>query len=334
MRNPVIDVFRGVCMLFVVLGHTSNVDPELRAFIYSFHMPAFFMLSGYLFNQTKMEPVFGAVRARFSRLVIPAWFMGLVCAIPFLILLLFGMYGVGIDEFSQKFYGTMTGYPKVEGNFLSTPLWFLFTLFTIEVVAIVARNFSQNYMYVVLLSIGLVGLVASQYGMPIVPFNLFVSMTCMFFFAVGLVIKNLNLNFGSVYTQWSVCLLFFVAYYWVGGDVSLSANKIGSGISIISNVFVAGLGAYFALVLAFKLVGFKYVSRYLIWIGRNTIPIIGFDYYTNSISERVVGLIGLANNWGLIFLLKLAILSVVIIILSKQKHIHAILQGNILSEKI
>lgn len=50
-RIPYIDVFRGLMMLLVVLGHSiGNTDDAVNKVILSFHMPAFFILSGMCFQ--------------------------------------------------------------------------------------------------------------------------------------------------------------------------------------------------------------------------------------------------------------------------------------------
>lgn len=53
MRIRWIDIFKRILISFVVLGH-SNIDYDIIKIIYSFHMPVFFMVSGYLL---KMESV-------------------------------------------------------------------------------------------------------------------------------------------------------------------------------------------------------------------------------------------------------------------------------------
>lgn len=88
-RNRRIDFLRGLAICLVVLGHTiqygsgteylqqglfySNI---LFKIIYSFHMPLFMMISGYLFSYTVEKYSLGAfLRNRFDRLLIPiaAW---------------------------------------------------------------------------------------------------------------------------------------------------------------------------------------------------------------------------------------------------------------------
>ena len=53
-RDPVFDVMKGIGIVFVVLGHIAKnyvgIFP-LQAFIYSFHMPLFFFVSGMLYHK-------------------------------------------------------------------------------------------------------------------------------------------------------------------------------------------------------------------------------------------------------------------------------------------
>lgn len=48
-RDKTIDIMRGLAIILMIIGHSGLGDPY-RKFIYLFHMAAFFMISGYLFN--------------------------------------------------------------------------------------------------------------------------------------------------------------------------------------------------------------------------------------------------------------------------------------------
>lgn len=48
MRDRSIDAAKGIAIILVVLGHVCTGIPWLVKWIYSFHMPLFFMISGYL----------------------------------------------------------------------------------------------------------------------------------------------------------------------------------------------------------------------------------------------------------------------------------------------
>ena len=45
-RNIELDILKGIMMIFVVIGHTNITIPYFD--VYWFHMPAFFLISGYL----------------------------------------------------------------------------------------------------------------------------------------------------------------------------------------------------------------------------------------------------------------------------------------------
>ena len=56
MRNKNIDLIKGILVLLVIIGHVlkgSLSENLARYIIYSFHMPLFIAIAGYLFNPYK-----------------------------------------------------------------------------------------------------------------------------------------------------------------------------------------------------------------------------------------------------------------------------------------
>ena len=53
-RNKTMDILRGLGILFVVLGHCIE-KPIIKNFIYSFHLPFFFILAGYLYKEENQK---------------------------------------------------------------------------------------------------------------------------------------------------------------------------------------------------------------------------------------------------------------------------------------
>lgn len=47
-RNPNIDILKGIGILSVIIAHLTQIW-LLRGLLYSFHMPLFFLASGYFF---------------------------------------------------------------------------------------------------------------------------------------------------------------------------------------------------------------------------------------------------------------------------------------------
>lgn len=53
MRNLNIDISKGIAIILMVIGH-SSYPTELYKIIYSFHMPLFYLLSGYFMNKNSL----------------------------------------------------------------------------------------------------------------------------------------------------------------------------------------------------------------------------------------------------------------------------------------
>ena len=73
-RLTALDSLRGFGILLVVLGHTSQ-SAGLVSWIFSFHMPLFFIISGMLFHERQFLDSF---KKKVARLLIPYLFFGIV----------------------------------------------------------------------------------------------------------------------------------------------------------------------------------------------------------------------------------------------------------------
>ena len=66
-RNVSIDIMRGIGILSMLVGHCVIPD-LLYKFIYMWHMPLFFIVSGYFFKRTEfMKTLYGS----FKNLILP-----------------------------------------------------------------------------------------------------------------------------------------------------------------------------------------------------------------------------------------------------------------------
>lgn len=63
-----IDIAKGIAIILVVVGHTLTVTSPVRAVIFSFHMPLFFVLAGYTFRP---KPWGELLSSSFRRLLVP-----------------------------------------------------------------------------------------------------------------------------------------------------------------------------------------------------------------------------------------------------------------------
>ena len=63
-RNPVVSMVRGIAIILVVIGHSLPSDNWVRNYIYMFHMPLFFFVSGYCFKEKYLGDGMTFVRHR------------------------------------------------------------------------------------------------------------------------------------------------------------------------------------------------------------------------------------------------------------------------------
>ena len=85
VRDRSLDIIRGGCILLVVLGHIPGIPFELKKYIYSFHIPLFFFVSGYLFNFNKYSRFSYKefINYKLKKYIIPYFRMGLICLVLF-----------------------------------------------------------------------------------------------------------------------------------------------------------------------------------------------------------------------------------------------------------
>ena len=130
-RNAIIDITKAIGILFVIIGHNST--GLLCRYIYSFHMPLFFIVSGFLYRQ---KDVIISLRHDFTKILVPYFFYFLItkCLIPFTI------EGVHADSLLQELLRIVYGSNQnieIKGHHIQGVgyLWFLPALFDAKTVS-------------------------------------------------------------------------------------------------------------------------------------------------------------------------------------------------------
>lgn len=128
-RTVSLDIARGITIVLVVIGHyIPDNSPQwyviFHRFIYSFHMPLFLFISGFIYMQTlKNEPYFSFIKRKVRRLMIPYLVTSsLIITIKLLASSNSSLENpVSIFSYIEMFYLPAAGYF----------LWFIWVLFTI-----------------------------------------------------------------------------------------------------------------------------------------------------------------------------------------------------------
>ena len=191
MRLPWIDALKGFGIALVVFAH-YRLPEALDTYIFSFHMPLFFFISGFLFNFVKYTGSAGNfVKGRFRSLIIPYFgFAVLTCLFYFL---LDELYSPGVasikffkDDILYMTYSIL--YALTSMISFNGPLWFLTCLFVTELLFywLAKRYYWQpGKLLIWLTAAGIIGYLYSVY----VPFRLIwnadVALTAVVFYGAG-----------------------------------------------------------------------------------------------------------------------------------------------------
>lgn len=151
-RSLLIDFARGIAVILMVLGHNIQFgsgsefragaffDDWLFKFIYSFHMPLFAVLSGYLFFFSMKHDIWALLKKRFQSLVIP------VLCWAALLTVLIGAHWIIQDKFEMMAFLKLY-VSNVHG------IWFVWAIFWSSLFVVLAEKLfgGKLWLYVLIL---------------------------------------------------------------------------------------------------------------------------------------------------------------------------------------
>ncbi len=134
-RLQYMDLAKGIGVCLVILGHMPSVVPlPIRNWIYSFHMPLFFIISGYFAKQAEQkEALADIIEKKFKKLILKGYLLfGLVfLSIEAL------LHGFTIQEFGKEIEVLLLGNT-------THVIWFFLSLFTVEVLFACSTFFTKK----------------------------------------------------------------------------------------------------------------------------------------------------------------------------------------------
>lgn len=124
------DIAKGIAIILVIVGHGHCISPLTLSFIYSFHMPLFFIIAGVFYHGRGIKE---SVRMDFRRLMIPYFVFAALAAMKFSVSkgILQGDIQAVIDCITAMCWMSATGHHSLLFSDIPTVgiIWFLPTLF-------------------------------------------------------------------------------------------------------------------------------------------------------------------------------------------------------------
>ena len=269
-RKRYIDILRGIGIIFVVYGHIIHIWPD-RSYIWTFHMPLFFFISGLLYSPNKYESFIAYSKQKVKTLLIPYLFLYFISLIIYSFSLLFlnGELAIAdvLKQFYLMFYGNMTS--------AGGALWFLPCLFTTEIIFyVISKSFSNKVNQLISSFIlAIIGVLLYKYKLLDLPFGLNITLLIMPFYCIGFLSNNVvtTLLKSNIYIKLTVIILCIVLQYilfdYSGLDLAMNYLK---NEYIYIPMALSGIILYLTISLILK------QNTILEWLGKNTIVIFTF----------------------------------------------------------
>ena len=298
MRLHWIDALKGFGIILVVFAHHS-LPVALNTYIYSFHMPLFFFISGFLFDFGKYaESASSFVKTRFRYLIVPYFCFAVL---TFLFYFLLDKVHPGVTDFGTL-YEVICSILFAPGDYdlINPPLWFLPCLFVTELLfyGFVKKCYRETQKLVFwLTAAGMIGYLYSVYVQLRLPWNAEVALTAVVFYGVGNLFRKFTeseVDPGSdvfwdadssfrksfsqvekflpgVFLLLNLLYLRYLIEFPTAGEINLNGLEYGGFFSY----YLLAFSGIFAFVYLFKKIG---SSRILGYYGRNSLIVLALHY--------------------------------------------------------
>lgn len=288
-----IDMAKGVGILLVIVAH---LQPSFFLNeIYTFHMPLFFFLSGWVFHVDKYN-FLQFVKRKVKTILIPYFLLG----IP---MILFTFIQMNVDK-EVEYSGA---YGSVIVDFLLQrrlwTIWFLACLFFTNILFYaIARIFKNNMIIqgIVVLALATLGLFYYRNGGKPLFWNLDVCLTALPFFYGGYLLKKINFFKVQLLRKDKFSLLYFIMFLMINITSGIATRSIsGHGLEMFYSQYgfepLTYLSAFTGILWVIILCNAIYVPKiaylgkhslvYFSWHQVILIPILDWFFYTINIFQ-------------------------------------------------
>lgn len=278
-RDQTIDIAKGIGIVLVVWGHTAC---PIKSEIYLFHMPLFFFLSGYLFNdKTNIKDI---IRKKIRSLIIPYIFFFIFAETSFIILYTLTERSAQIALYPSiliKPYGVIR------------PLWFLLSLFQATIIySLICRiTIKSTIRLSISIILAVFGYFLSQKTITL-PLFLDSSISMVIFFNIGSMAKQYNpLNSRNRPYQIGL-ILFSIPLYTLGVYnkliVDIWSNTIDK--DFILYILTSLSGLYLVIFLSYLIFKTnKFLTSIFSFLGKESLLIFALHILSFELARTFLG---------------------------------------------
>lgn len=304
-RNKSLDILKGIGILFVIIGHIQEYIPRnFLIYLYSFHMPLFFYISGYLYKEQYEELNSKEyIKKRAKQLIYPYITLGLVNLLWIII------KDHNLIEIKKFILSFLYSNYIFEINYVGA-IWFLLCLFNVEVIYYLIRKSKVNkYTSIVIIILFIIGIIYTKIAIYRLPFWLDITLFALLFYHLGYIIKFKR---KSVYTMGmkliflgiSICISIIgivLNYQYCYnekflGRIDMLYLHFGNYIFFI----ITAISGIFTWQIISEIIKENFILE---WLGRNTLVIMGIHIIILQVLRYIIKLAHITNFIIIFFLL-------------------------------
>ncbi len=230
-----IDMAKGYGMLAVIIAHICS--GPLRQWIYTFHMPLFFFLSGYVFSNRDNFDLF--IKKKAKALLVPYFSLGIPMVVFTFLLKLY----------QNKF--TIFLVKELVTDFIIQKrrwtLWYIACLFFLNIFFYLITKFAKKNISkaVIVSAMAFIGLFYYASGGKPLPWNIDVCFTAIPFFFVGNILKPFKDKKEKILSKKSINVLLFIVFGLINVVFGYLNIKItGKGLEMFHSEYANPLFTY------------------------------------------------------------------------------------------
>ncbi len=308
-RNVSVDILKGVGIFAVVLGHYI-IPSGLSDFIFSFHMPLFFILSGYFF---KLKDNAHVLRQGWSKLIIPYLFVGVISI--FLSGVKALLHGDGLSGFVWGVEATLWGSGSNSSSalFADFPVigavWFLLAMFVCKATYNCLYGLCGSKAQYFAIALSLVAVAVCQYVFS--PFSILPGLSAMLFYWVGIMFRQYEDRVPSG-------MVWLIAYcaVWVAVAQNCQMSMVRCFYSCLPLNFIGAVCAFAVLyyVAAPAIQRIKQLSDAFVYMGRYSLIILCFHLLELNYCPygKLFDIVPEPFAWSVVFVIKLIVIFVLV----------------------
>lgn len=284
------DSIKGIAIWLMVFCHANVSNEFLLTFIYMFHMPVFFIISGYFAHG---DVSFGTgLKRAFRKLMIPYFIYSILgFAICWVSPYLHPELYEGLDGFSAIFKAAFVGMLRMDDSITSFSimpqgcLWFLVALFVCKLLWMLILLLWNHSKLLLVFPLGLmitIGICHPTW------FSLDSAVFAFPFYVVGVLMRKKQLlslylkNNTSKLMALILSIIYMLTFGMLNGKVNIDSCEFGDNLMLF---YIGGIAGFFACYSAAELLLNK--IKLLSEIGKVSLTILGTHLFVCIIGKTI-----------------------------------------------